>query len=77
MCEVMIENDVARWEMRQLERKAAWLYRVKHLKGKGTGRLVPWLSALGSRALLNLGRALIACSEKLRVKETSSTATAA
>jgi hypothetical protein len=73
MYEYTIENDAAKWEMRQLERKAAKLYRAKRLRGEGTKRL----PALVSRVLLNLGNALIAAGEKLRVKETPSTAASA
>jgi hypothetical protein len=77
MGEYMIENDVAKWEMRQLERKAARLYRIRSLRGKGIKRLFAKLTALGSRVLLNLGNGLIAASKKLSVKETSSTAASA
>jgi hypothetical protein len=77
MCEHTIENDVARWEMRQLERKAARLCRVKHLRNGGIKQLFAKLTALGSRVLLNLGNALIAAGEKLRVTETSSKAASA
>jgi hypothetical protein len=68
MGEIMIESDVARWEMRELERKAARLYRAKLLRDQETRRLLAGLAAFGSHVLLNLGNALIAASEKLSVK---------
>ena len=77
MCEFMIENDIARWEMRRLEREAPELYRVRRLKGEVSERLIVRLAAFGSHILLNLGNALIAASERLRVREKSSTAASA
>jgi hypothetical protein len=77
MCEYIIENDVARWEMKRLEREAARLYRAKLLWDEETRRLLAGLAAVGSHALLNLGNALIAASKRLSMKETSGTAASA
>jgi hypothetical protein len=77
MCEYMIENDVARWEMKRLEREAARLYRAKLLRDEETRRLLAGLAAVGSHVLLNLGNALIAASKRLSMEETSSTAASA
>ena len=77
MCEYMIENDVARWEMKRLEREAARLYRAKLLRDEETRGLLAGLAAVGSHSLLNLGNALIAASKRLSLKETSSTAASA
>jgi hypothetical protein len=77
MCEYMIENDVARWEMKRLEREAARLYRARLLRDEETRRLLAGLAAVGSHVLLNLGNALIAASKRLSMKETSSTAASA
>jgi hypothetical protein len=68
MCEIMIENDVARWEMRRLERTAARLYQVKLLRDRETRRLLAGLAAVGSHVLLNLGKTLIAAGEKLSAR---------
>jgi hypothetical protein len=68
MCEIMIENDVARWEMRQLEREAARLYRAKLLRDAETKRSLARLAVVGAHVLLSLGNTLIAASEKLSVK---------
>jgi hypothetical protein len=67
----MIESDIVKWEMRQLERNAARLYRAKRLRGEGTKRLIAGLAAFGSHALLHLGNALIASGEKLNVKDSN------
>jgi hypothetical protein len=77
MCEYMIENDVARWEMKRLEREAARLYRARLLRDEETRRLLAGLAAVGSHVLLNLGNALIAASKRLSMKEASSTAASA
>ena len=77
MFDYMIENDVARWEMKRLEREAARLYRAKLLRDEETRRLLAGLAAVGSHVLLNLGNALIAVSKRLSMKETSSTAASA
>ena len=76
MCEYMIENDVARWEMKRLEREAARLYRAKLLRDEETRGLLAGLAAVGSHVLLNLGNALIAASKRLSMKEKPSTASA-
>jgi hypothetical protein len=73
----MIENDVARWEMKRLEREAARLYRAKLLRDEEARGLLAGLAAVGSHVLLNLGNALIAASKRLSMKETSSTAASA
>ena len=77
MCEYMIKNDVARWEMKRLEHQAGRLYRAKLLRDEETRELLTGLAAAGSHVLLNLGNALIAASKKLSMKETSSTAASA
>ena len=68
MYEIAIENDVARWEIKRLERKAARFYRAKLLRDRETRRLLAGLAAVGSHVLLNLGKRLIAAGEKLSVK---------
>ena len=77
MCEIMIENDVARWDLRRLERETARLYRARLLRDRETRRLLAGLAAVGSCVLLNLGKTLITAGEKLSMKGTSSTAASA
>ena len=62
MGEIMLENDVAKWEMRQLERKAARLYRAKRLREDRPG----CLSRQVRRLQHQLGQQLVELGQQLQ-----------
>jgi len=77
MFEYMLAADTAKLEMERLEKKIARRYRAGLMRNEGEKQLLTGLVAVGSRALLKLGGALISAGERLSDRRTSGRAAAA
>jgi hypothetical protein len=71
MLEHIPENNNLKWEIRRLDDETARHYRVGLARSDGQRQLLTNLTAVGSRALLKLGGALVSAGERLRGGRTS------
>jgi len=77
MLEHMLENNTLKWEIKRLDDETARHYRAGLARNEGEKHLLTGLVAVGSRALLKLGGALISAGERLSDGRTSGKAAAA
>jgi hypothetical protein len=76
MLEHIPENNSMKWEIRRLDDETARHYRAELARSEEK-QLLKGLTAVGSRALLKLGSALISAGERLSDGRTSGKAAAA